>query len=401
MAMPILRIPLGDTFLGLYNIPFFGFFILKFVQRKKFLIHKDLKRVYFFAISLAISEIFSWTLVDKDWYMLSLRAALKMIMVIFLILMNSNDILLKIRKDLLAGIKLAAIVNFVWIIFEIIFWKIGNIMLNTVVFGVKTTYEGTNNITYTGLSWERADTVLVFAIVTALSRNIKIRLVCLIGTILTSSRTGLLMLVIIYAYEIVDFIKKRKGSLKIKKETIIKVFIIVMGIFLIFLLKSNLVKYVTNNLNYIIDRIKGFIYNVNEYSVSEIDPHKLYYMWLPYTLKHSNLLQLFFGSGTRISGWLYTAFFGRFQGKGPWSIECDFISILLGNGLLGLLVYYSMLIIGYFRCRDKQYKAILFMLIITSFTYQFYTSTLGLILIIILQVPSLESYKVLEKQDIG
>ena len=79
---------------------------------------------------------------------------------------------------------------------------------------------------------------------------------------------------------------------------------------------------------------------------------------------------------------MYTQLYHRFPNYGPWNVECDFVALILGNGILGFLIYYVMLLKSFFDTKSEARKKIIILFVVGSFFYQFFTSTLGFLLIV-------------------
>jgi hypothetical protein len=388
ITMPVLVLRIGNISLAIYNIFLFIAFCYRYLKSGNRIIFYSYKTpLYIFILCLALSGIFSFFSVPTDWSKTSIRATLKLLLVLIMMsFFYSDDDLAKCKKYFFKGIIFSAPIQLIWIVIQYFSWSLFQIKLNTILFGVKTSMEALGGITLTGLSWERADIVLVFSLVTALSHNKLMKLICLIGTIMTASRSGLIMILSIYVYQFIVYLLNRKNLKKQEKNNIIlvlsSIIIFLAVIFILCLIYPDLINGLINRFQYTISRIIGVFTNKNDYGLSEINPHILYFIWLPSTLLRSSIIQVLFGSGTRVSGWMYMTLYGRFAGSPPWSVECDFISLILGNGIIAALFYYYVMIKSFVINKNQSEKAIIFMMFFASFLYQFYASTLGLIIII-------------------
>lgn len=386
ITMPVMELHFGGSSLALYNLFLLFFLIIQFALNRKIYIYLYKWPIYFFLISIIGSSLYSVFIVPKEWYMTSLRAALKLAVFLGMILILSNDISARdYRDNFIKGIIVSAPIQFIWLVLQSVFWIMQRVSLNTLLFGTNYSVENGGVITLTGLSWERADTVLVFAVATVFSSNTYIRLICLLGTLLTTSRSGILMLACIYLYEI--YIKIRNGDLKIekkvKKRYIIAWIFAVLSAMILCFVESNLLQFVIGKIQYIYTRFTYLFLRINDYSSNTTDLHIQYFLWLPETLLNISPLQVLLGCGTRISGWAYTNRYAIMSTIGPWSVESDFVSLMLGNGLLGILLYYTMLYKGFMINKDKKIRAFIIMITLVGFSYQMYTSTVALMIIIL------------------
>ena len=136
--------------------------------------------------------------------------------------------------------------------------------------------------------------------------------------------------------------------------------------------------------DYTIVRFQRLFTGGNDYSVNsvQIDGHVLYYQWLLPTLKQLPLIQVLFGCGTGISGWLYTILYGRFPTIGPWGIETDFVGLILGNGIIGATLYYYNSLKIFFSQQNRKLKKIMLAILVGTFMYSFLGSSISILLMI-------------------
>lgn len=379
--MQIFQLPILGG-LSLYNLVIFFICVKAFFNHFKIFISKEKICLYLFFLSLFISLPVCYFVVDKQWFDASLRATLKMsVVMLLLVLLVNNKKMQQARMPFYNGIIMAAYINIAWMIAQNLAWRIYRISLNTILFGSAYYYENNGNIVLSGLNVERASTVLSFLLCSVVSKRKVDKVICAIGVILTSSRTGLILIVILYFYDLFCIIKK-----KITKQFVLK-FLFVISISLIAIYVSWLfvpfVQSIAEKVFFLYRRFLSVFTSVNEFSQREVDAHLLYYVWLPDALSRIPIIQIFFGCGTRVSGWVYTQFYGRFVNYGPWSVECDFVSLVLGNGIFGAFLYYINLFITYKKFKSHDIKTIIIILTFGSFLYAFYTSSVPLLLLIL------------------
>lgn len=384
ITMPVFTLPVGE--LALYNIPFMLAILLQPLRKHGSLYLYKLP-LYLFIIIMMVSSVMSKIIVPDEWYATSLRAAMKLSAVFMLMIVAfSDEELFKSREHFMKGLIWAVPVQFFWVILQSLCWSLLHIKLNNMLFGVSVTNEGMQGITLTGLSWERADTSFLFAVATAYTKNPYIRAMALIGTIMTTSRSGLLLIALVYGYEFLKNIPKLLSQIKLKSELLLQIMLGVgiVGIMIVAMqyVHISAVDELLLKTSQLITRMAGIFTDTSVYGTKQVDPHKLYFLWLPNTLKHSSLQQLLIGSGTRISGWMYTQIYHRFPNYGPWNIECDFVALILGNGILGFLIYYVMLFEIFITTKSEIQKKVIILFIVGSLFYQFFTSTLGFLLIV-------------------
>ena len=382
---PVLRLPTSGSYLVLYNIPLFLFFMYVIFIKRELVLYRYKIPAAVFCLFFILSTVVGLFYIPSSWWQMSFIATVKVVLIFFCLTMLNNDKELHaMREGFFSAVKIIAPVQFIWIIFQLVAFFYFGIRLNTEVFGVSTSSEFATGITLTGLSWERADVVLLFVIATAICRNKYYRVLCLVGVLLTLSRTGFLMLAVVY---LTEFFCDHNLSFKLTtiknifKYLIIAIFCLLFTILIFPEQFDTIVDFISN----FAGRFIWLFTDVAEYGGEEVDGHKLYYFWLPYTLANSSPIQLLFGIGFRVSGWVYTYLFGRFSTIGPWAIECDFVSLIIGCGLLGTISYYYLMYKIYkINCNIIKNKAIIIALFLGTFTYAFIHSATALIIMLLL-----------------
>lgn len=383
VLMPVFKIGNEENSLAIYNIPLIFICLQQLAFRQKIIIYKYKFPMYCFLLSILASSIASFWIVPVDWATFSMRAGIKLAGVMFLLIVALDDRELERAKNaFLKGISCAAYAEFAWIIMQSIVWNSKKVSLNSVLFGTGMAYQN-GTIVLSGFSWERADTVLVFSIATAMTNSRLLKLVCLLGTIMTSSRTGILMLACIYFYNAIVYVKKQKIDIEKVKKIFLIIPLLLIVVIGICLTQQGLINKLTTQIYYLLERISWVFNGGNDYSKTATDPHILYYMWLPGTLKKIPWQQILIGCGTRISGWVYSSLYGYYKNLSAWSVECDFISLILGNGIIGAFFYYLSLLCVFFKNNNDKIRAIIFMIFISGFGYQLYTASASLILLIL------------------
>ena len=153
-----------------------------------------------------------------------------------------------------------------------------------------------------------------------------------------------------------------------------------IALLIVFLLQSSVAK---QYFDYTIVRFQRLVTGGNDYSVNsvQVDGHILYYQWLIPTLKQLPFIQVLFGCGTGISGWVYSVSYKLFT-TGPWGIETDFIGLIFGNGLIGTgLYYYNSLKILLLQ-KNQKLKKIMLAILVGTFMYSFLGSSISVLLMI-------------------
>lgn len=159
------------------------------------------------------------------------------------------------------------------------------------------------------------------------------------GLILSTSRTGMVIGFIMVAFDIINYFKniKKYNRLKIKYNSILTCIIIIFN------------RNIKDSLGLIIDNIKitlEKLLQVSSGTDSSSNMHLLYYKKSYNIFSYSNLFQILFGYGTFCNDFPYFYLLNIYTWQKTWNPESDFISVLIGNGIIGFSLYYSFV----FRC---------------------------------------------------
>ena len=321
--------------LNFYNYPLLLYVIINFFCGKLYFDSKKIS-MCIFLLSLFLSTLLSFSIVPSNWSSYSLKFSFKIsILMLLLLLVSSRDDLIVGRKYFLKGLYYAAFAQLFWICMQQLFYSFKGIDLNLVVFGIASPIQN-GGLALTGLSWERANAIIALIIGMILTDNKFVKAIFIVGSLLTASRTGVGIIVVIIIYDILIL----HGQFKYKVNISIKnLFIyICIAVLTVFLLQSSVTR---QYFDYTIVRFQRLITGGNDYSVNsvQVDGHILYYQWLLPALKQLPFVQVLLGCGTGISGWVYSVLYNRFTTGGPWGIETDFVGLILGNGLILSLIH--------------------------------------------------------------
>ena len=353
--------------LNFYNYPLLLYVIINFFCGKLYFDSKKIS-MCIFLLSLFLSTLLSFSIVPSNWSSYSLKFSFKIsILMLLLLLVSSRDDLIVGRKYFLKGLYYAAFAQLFWICMQQLFYSFKGIDLNLVVFGIASPIQN-GGLALTGLSWERANAIIALIIGMILTDNKFVKAIFIVGSLLTASRTGVGIIVVIIIYDILIL----HGQFKYKVNISIKnLFIyICIAVLTVFLLQSSVTR---QYFDYTIVRFQRLITGGNDYSVNsvQVDGHILYYQWLLPALKQLPFVQVLLGCGTGISGWVYSVLYNRFTTGGPWGIETDFVGLILGNGLIGAILYYYNSLKIFFSQKNQKLKKIMLAIFVGTFMYSF------------------------------
>ncbi|NRO35285.1 hypothetical protein [Lactobacillus helveticus] len=364
--------------LNFYNYPLLLYVIINFFCGKLYFDRKKIS-MCIFLLSLFLSTLLSFSIVPSNWYSYSLKFSFKIsILMLLLLLVSSRDDLIVGRKYFLKGLYYAAFAQLFWICMQQLFYSFRGIDLNLVVFGIASPIQN-GGLALTGFSWERANAIIALIIGMILTDNKFVKAIFIVGSLLTASRTGVGIIVAIIIYDILIL----HGQFKYKVNISIKnLFIYIsIAVLTVFLLQSSVTR---QYFDYTIVRFQRLITGGNDYSVNsvQVDGHILYYQWLLPALKQLPFVQVLFGCGTGISGWVYSVLYNRFTTVGPWGIETDFVGLILGNGLIGAILYYYNSLKIFFSQKNQKLKKIMLAIFVGTFMYSFLGSSISVLLMI-------------------
>lgn len=239
-----------------------------------------------------------------------------------------------------------------------------------------------------GLNYEPAFTSYLMICGFIFDKKNSFRYFYMLATILSQSRTGVVTLFAIAAWDYLYFNKK-----KISMKKII-FFLFCMGMIIIFITYDSKVMIYANAIFLrIIDALLG---DSNEVSANIHTGYILYGVKL--FVNNSSIMQLIFGYGPRISG----LFFAKHVYEDninmlmpynrlfmPWSIECDYIDLLYGSGILGL-TFYIILLIKLYKENSILLKEYSLAMLIYGFMYNCSLTTINVLVLILLTTKDMK-----------
>ncbi len=277
-----------------------------------------------------------------------------------------------------------AIIQMMWSWLERISYSFWGFRLNDFVFGqilgIKSghmlTFVEYGRIRPSGLSWEPANLALVLVIGYAISKKTYLKLLFAISLLLTTSSTGLVMLGMIFLYELYKLFQAKK----IKTSQIIAGIgiIVVGGISLIYVEnKTGLVSFYFDKISFVLGRSDDSDLNALT--------HMMYYDIYLQLIPKLGLTKLLFGNGTFMAGQVISlaGFFAYRTGR-YWNPETDVITLLLGSGWIGTFLYYLILTKTIKLLRRDELKKIIIAIFAAGITYLFLEATWPLLIVAIL-----------------
>lgn len=351
-------------------------------------------------IEMIISTLGNYQLLGLDWINESIRGVIKFTVFLlpFVIIFSDYELLIY-RKKFFAGLKISCYIQVLWEFFQVFLWNIKGISLNQIVFGEILNIKINHTWTFisdgrfrpSGVSWEPANLALSLLIGYSLSKNKYSKILFLIGLILSTSRTGIIVGLIMVVFDIISFLKNLKKSyiLKLKYNSILicLVFIIIGLIAYILFNKfiNNSLVRITSGIQITFDKI----HQISKGTDSSSNMHLFYYKEALNIFRYSDIFQILFGFGTFCAGFPYSKFLNIYTWIKTWNPESDFITLLIGNGIVGISLYY----IAIFKCikyniKNLKVLKMLFSILIGGFLYIYIRNSWPVIILIMLLVKT-------------
>lgn len=267
------------------------------------------------------------------------------------------------------GLKAMCLSQYIWCILNYICYVRFKFDLNKYIFVTKL-HMVTNASQYkngallpSGLGWHPAIIAPIIVLGFFLFDSIWIKILAGIVTVICGNITAFIGYALCIVFSIFIKLKKVRHN-KISYKAIVSIVVILFVIMVLFLstnLRVTVIQY--------IDKVIGKFNFTND--VSSSSAHLRYYTSYPLVLKISSLPQILFGYGQDNSGYPITVLFNQYSDLGYWATESDFMNILLSEGIIGFLCFYSLLfsiIIKGTKINSK-YSIIILIFIIQGVTY--------------------------------
>lgn len=337
--------------------------------------------------TMIISSISSMYNLESVWVSESINSTLKVIMFLmpFTILFMDKELLFY-RKEFFRGLLASCYIQVIWEILQVVLWNLKTISLNEIVFGKILKQEISHTWTFisdgrfrpSGVSWEPANLGLSLVIGYVLCNSKYSKILFSIGIFLSTSRTAIIVWVLVNCIYILKYRPISFNRKKIRMKYL-DLFIILGGMILglIFLLYFS-----ENIINIIQPIIHGISTTFEKLDLSGMksdasaNMHGLYYLKYIDIIKNTSLFQLIFGYGTATAGFPYSEYLNIYTYLPYWNPESDFITILIGNGMLGAVTYYWFMIknLKYNENDSKAFLSIVTILIAGLFYLYFRSS---------------------------
>ncbi|WP_160285364.1 O-antigen ligase family protein [Clostridium tyrobutyricum] len=226
-----------------------------------------------------------------------------------------------------------------------------------------------------------------------IEKNILKRIFYIVMILISLSRTGIVALILCLIYIIFEN-RKKFFNIKSFAKIFILIFIFIMGL--------NTIKPLKYKSQIFISRFNFTNQNIMNDGTGR---HIYYYpMALEVIFEKSNLIQILFGYGPRVSGIAFSndrdisaKLLVDNSSDTPWSVESDIVALLVGHGVIGLFIYLFMICRNIYICKingDKEFEYMNLILLFAGITYGFYSILFSNILFIMSQIVRKNTEKI-------
>lgn len=367
MTANLLMINVGTVTLAVSNYILLGMYLLCFMKRK---IHISKKNIALFMLSsiFIVSYLVNLNTLYGAWLYNSKQTVIKMGLFILPLALVID---LQNFDEFIRGLKYGCFFQLIWGIAQFLLYEIFGIGLNQVIFG--GLYSNISNdtllkvhngsIRLTGISWEPANYSLVLNLGYILSNNMYVKILYVLIMLISTSRTGIFVMMSIIIVDWILFKKKTKKTLQI--YAVIGIFVVILALVFGIIFEEN---------------IEGVIASFS--NKSSTSRHFEYYWLIPKIWGTESIIQILFGVGTAAVGKPYTEVANIYPWLSYWNPESDFIFLIIGNGIIGVIIYYYVLIKILIKFKkNRTLFLMLWTILITGFGYICIRSIWPLILI--------------------
>lgn len=274
----------------------------------------------------------------------------------------------KFRK----GIIITILIQFIWCFIQIIARDVYGIDINTLVFRdfLSMVSEASQIkfgvVSISGLAWHPINLAPILIIAYCIFNKVYYKIIIFILAIITNNSTVLIGVVVCFSLDFIFGIKdKRKIHRRIKYQSLLFIFLLVLvgGVILI---KTDIISRSINSFIYLYQRLNGDFYDGGSTAA-----HIRYYTSIPEMFNISSLYKILFGYGEGCSGYLMGILYNQYTHLSSWAMESDIVNILISNGVIGFLLFYSWLFMIAIRGLkiDKKYFICIMAIIICGITY--------------------------------
>lgn len=376
----------------------------KSIKNINFCKTESAKYVLLFFASILLSYLAKNVQLPSTLLKSMVSSTIKYVIAFFTLFLFYDDEELKQTKDVfLKAFLYGGIVNMVWGYLQVILYILFKFKLNTFIFGeilhmgdyAWDTYVGNIGgeafLRMKGIGWEAAnfslDMIVCFLLSKKYDKSIILKIFFALAIVLSTSKSAYLTFAVVIIFDLLMNWKKYLEQIKnirINKKQII-IAIIALLIFIV-IMGPYIIQYVSSMVYHMLN-----IFDVSD-PLSSNSIHISYYVNLIKFIKTSSLCAFILGTGYFIAGYPIDIFYSN-RNILPWNPETDFVTLLLGNGLVGFLLYYFVSFKAYLKHRKDIEGLIVVAIICQGITYLVIRGTWSFLLILYILCDSKEYQK--------
>ena len=401
-TMNAVALKIGATSPAVYNFVILGIVLLRILEillgKSQLKLYKYKYPWYLLFISILFSLIAACFVLTNDWINNSLTLTIKFSVLIFSIILLFDDVkLLNYRKYFFKGLMWAIVIQFIWGIAQLLLWNIAEIQLNQLVFA-DLLGSGPQEVDWdslmggvimrmTGLSWEPANFAMVLLVGFVLTDSKYLRCLFAFGLIFSTSKTGYIVLILLLFIKFIKFCWRFKAKVPIKFKITWKklgmLLIMICGILYVSVFEKERIEGYINTFFMMTNFLSEALFSNTNVSA---DIHRSYYTQLFDLWSQTNLFNILFGYGYFSSGYAYQYIIPLASPGFIWNPESDFITMFVGNGIFGGIVYYFLLFKSYKLCKTEKGKELVLVFAMAGITYLYLRGTWTLLILLFLYI---------------
>lgn len=403
---PGLCIDVADQSMAISNILIFAVIVYQaIIQIKNSIMYFYGEYVLWYVClcSIAVTSLISFVTLPDTWFFVSLSRTLKIVVVLsaFIFLYPRNELII-LKKNFIRGLYYSAIINMLWAWVQMYCGYIQGFNVNRVLFremlhlssNVNWDQSVAHDIVYrmSGLSWEPATLGFIVCIGYIVTNNKLLKVLFIITMLLSTSKSGIICLTLLIIRDVWWCISIEKITtmvrVQIRSIVILSLCIIVTGG--IFIEYNDYIMKAKDEVIFIIDLISSSLFSPQDNFSSNI--HSMYYFELFNVLNKEEFFNVLFGVGMFAAGYPYEM--NRLViFSGAWIPESDFITIIVGSGIIGGILYYLILIRNVLYTKLYKDVSLNFFLFVYGFFYGTGLSCFIVLFLLSLREKDFESYE--------
>lgn len=285
-----------------------------------------------------------------------------------LIIVALYVVLVYLKKDygnilsFFLGLYHSCLVQLIWCYLQLFFIKVFNLSINSIIFsnGVDQ-YNISNNYVITGLHTNAGILASVLMFLFLFSNSTTIKLLSLAVFFLAGSSTLIICGISLIVISILFAMKEKRKKIKGTKRNVLLLLIIICTFAFAIILGNNSDN-IGSNISDLFSRFRAI--RSRRFEDGSTFAHFRYYASIPFIFGKLNAWQILFGFGFKCGGIPFVKFFNQYPDV-VYSTESDPISFLYGLGIIGTLVFYTLLFTIIAKGKKKNYKISIWGIVIT------------------------------------